>query len=65
MQSAFSLRLSKFGFNFYSMFVPDLLHEFELGVFKAFLIHFLRILHAAGNDCIQEFNKRYVVYLSD
>jgi hypothetical protein len=42
------------------MLVPDLMHEFELGVWKAILRHLMRILYAAGNDCIQEFNKRYV-----
>ncbi|KAF9555015.1 hypothetical protein CPC08DRAFT_643499, partial [Agrocybe pediades] len=58
-KNAFSKRLSKFGFNFYDMFVPDLLHEFELGVWKATFTHLLRILHAAANDCIQELNWRY------
>lgn len=38
------------------MFVPDLLHEFELGVWKAVLTHLLRILHAEGRDRIQIFN---------
>ncbi|GBE77722.1 hypothetical protein SCP_0106040 [Sparassis crispa] len=58
-RSAFSTRLSQFGFNFYSMFVPDLMHEFELGVWKAIFIHLLCILYAAGGDKIQEFNKRF------
>ncbi|PCH39218.1 hypothetical protein WOLCODRAFT_86414 [Wolfiporia cocos MD-104 SS10] len=58
-RSAFSQRLSKFGFNFYSMFVPDLLHEFELGVWKAVFTHLLRILYAEGKDRIQILNKRY------
>ncbi|KAG2740084.1 hypothetical protein P692DRAFT_201872694 [Suillus brevipes Sb2] len=57
--NAFSTRLSRFGFNFYSMFVPDLLHEFELGVFKAVFIHLLRVLYAHGNDTIQSLNRRY------
>ncbi|KIJ97621.1 hypothetical protein K443DRAFT_133777 [Laccaria amethystina LaAM-08-1] len=37
--NAFSKRLSKFGFNFHSMLAPDLLHEFELGVWKAVFTH--------------------------
>ena len=45
-------------FNFTSMFVVDLLHEFELGVWKATFIHLLRILYAVGGDAIQELNKR-------
>ncbi|KAH9898500.1 hypothetical protein C8Q73DRAFT_773146 [Cubamyces lactineus] len=58
-RSAFSTRLRDHGFNFYALFVPDLLHEFELGVWKSLFTHFLRLLHAAGNDTIQEFNKRF------
>ncbi|KAG2063384.1 hypothetical protein BDR04DRAFT_1123294 [Suillus decipiens] len=33
--SAFSTRSKRFGFNFYELFVPDLLHEFELGVMES------------------------------
>ena len=50
------------GLNFYSLFVPDLLHEFELGVWKSTLTHLIRILHAAGGDKVQEFNRRYVQF---
>jgi hypothetical protein len=57
-QNAFSAAFSKFGFNFYSMFVVDLLHEFELGVWKAVFTHLMRILYAAGNNCIQKLNER-------
>ena len=35
IKNAFSTRLFTFGFNFFSLFVPDLLHELELGVWKA------------------------------
>jgi hypothetical protein len=40
------------------MFVPDVLHEFELGVWKAIFTHFMRILYAAGNSSIQALNWR-------
>jgi hypothetical protein len=40
------------------MFIVDLLHEFELGVWKAVFTHLMRILYAAGDDCIQRLNKR-------
>jgi len=40
------------------MFVPDLLHEFELGVWKAVFIHLLRILHSCGENKIQTLNSR-------
>ncbi|KAH9922415.1 uncharacterized protein B0H18DRAFT_935413 [Fomitopsis serialis] len=57
-RSAFSERLSRFGFNHYSMFVPDVMHECELGVWKALLMHLLRILYAEGKERIQTFNQR-------
>ncbi|KAG2339698.1 hypothetical protein BDR05DRAFT_891420, partial [Suillus weaverae] len=57
--SAFLTRLTQFGFNFYSRFIPDLLHEFELGVWKAIFTHILRILYAYRNDTIQALNKQY------
>jgi hypothetical protein len=41
------------------MFVPDLMHEFELGVWKSVFAHLMRILHVVGNDQVQELNKRY------
>ena len=40
------------------MFVPDLLHEFELGVWKAVFTHLLRILYAIPGDAIQILNTR-------
>ena len=47
------------------MFVVDMLHEFELGVWKAIFTHLLRLLYAQGGNGILELNKRYfkpVVY---
>ncbi|KAI0369420.1 hypothetical protein BV20DRAFT_1036521 [Pilatotrama ljubarskyi] len=58
-QNAFSVRLREHGFNYYSLYVPDLMHEFELGVWKSVLTHILRILYAAGGDTIQELNRRF------
>lgn len=40
------------------MFAPDLLHEFELGVWKAVFKHLIRILYAQGGDAIQRLNDR-------
>jgi hypothetical protein len=45
------------------MFVPDLLHEFELGVWKALFIHLVRILYAVGDDVVGKLNKRSVLFL--
>ncbi|KAF8189074.1 hypothetical protein BJ912DRAFT_851013, partial [Pholiota molesta] len=57
--NAFSVKLSPHGFDYHSMFVPDLLHEFELGVWKATFAHLMRILLAEGGDAINQLNLRY------
>jgi hypothetical protein len=46
------------------MLVVDLMHEFELGVWKALLTHLVRILHSLGAATVQEFNHRYVLFFS-
>ena len=44
------------------MLVVDLLHEFELGVWKALFTHLIRILHAAAphGRLVAELDSRYV-----
>ncbi|KAF8205902.1 hypothetical protein K438DRAFT_1578500, partial [Mycena galopus ATCC 62051] len=56
-RNAFSL-LTSFGLSIFDMLVPDLMHEFELGVWKATFTH-LRILVANGGDSVQGLNDRY------
>ena len=58
MQNAFIDRLGE-TFDVFSLFVVDLLHEIELGVWKALLIHLIRMLVSLGGNSIQEFNSRY------
>ncbi|KAI0029051.1 hypothetical protein K488DRAFT_57250 [Vararia minispora EC-137] len=41
------------------MLVVDVMHEFELGVWKALLLQLIRILHALGPSTVQEFNERF------
>ncbi|KAI0028039.1 hypothetical protein K488DRAFT_59706 [Vararia minispora EC-137] len=41
------------------MLVVDLMHEFELGVWKGLLLQLIRILHALGPSTVQEFNERF------
>jgi hypothetical protein len=43
-QNAFSERLSRLDFNLFSIFVVDLMHEVELGVWKSLFLHLLRML---------------------
>jgi hypothetical protein len=44
------------------MLVVDLLHEFELGIWKALFTHLIRILHAAApyGGLVAELDSRYV-----
>ena len=44
------------------MLVVDLMHEFELGVWKATFIHLIRLLYAAapGGPLVTELNRRSV-----
>lgn len=58
LQSAFISALSQFGLDFFSLFVVDLMHEFELGVWKAVFTHLIRILHTQGTTVIAEFDRR-------
>jgi hypothetical protein len=40
------------------MLPNDLLHEFELGVWKDFFAHIIRILESLGLDKVQTFDER-------
>ncbi|KAI0363587.1 hypothetical protein BV20DRAFT_1031111 [Pilatotrama ljubarskyi] len=59
-QSAFSRRLGQFGFDIYRTLVPDLMHEFELGVWKSTVTHLIRILTSIGASAVNELNSRFV-----
>lgn len=58
LQNAFSQKLSPLGFCLYLMLVVDLLHEFELGVWKNFFIHLLRMLNATDKALVHELDRR-------
>ena len=60
-QNAFSECLAEFGFNMFSMVVVDLLHEIELGVWKAIFIHLLRILDCQHESLKHELDRRCVI----
>lgn len=67
-QNSFHDRLRHYGkeFNVSQMMVVDLLHEFELGVFKSLLTHLFRILHVASERpgaLTDILNTRYVEVL--
>ncbi|KAJ3557683.1 hypothetical protein NP233_g11677 [Leucocoprinus birnbaumii] len=55
--NAFSEVLSKFGFDYHQMFVPDLLHEFELGVAIQELNQRYRAIPLFSRDTIRRFSE--------
>ncbi|KAF7970284.1 hypothetical protein HWV62_24482 [Athelia sp. TMB] len=61
--NAFSKRLAPLGFDIYSTLVVDLMHEFELGVWKGLFVHLLRILEAqsraTGTNLINQLDFRF------
>ncbi|KAG8684338.1 hypothetical protein FRC11_012248, partial [Ceratobasidium sp. 423] len=61
-KSAFTIRLSKDSENPFLInrtLVPDLMHEFELGVWKSIFVHLIRMLETEGSDVVAEFNYRF------
>ena len=62
LQNAFVEQLGV-SFNPSNMLVVDLMHEFELGVWKTLFTHLIRLLYAAGNGTdrlVLELDRRYV-----
>jgi hypothetical protein len=62
LQNVFAEKLGSLGLNPFKMLVVDLMHEFELGVWKAVFSHLVRILYAAGASgrLVVELDRRYV-----
>ena len=46
------------GLNVYDLLTVDLLHEIELGVWKALFTHIIRILSAQSSSAVSEFDRR-------
>jgi hypothetical protein len=63
LQNMFAEKLGSFGFDPFVMLVVDLMHKFELGVWKAIFTHLLRILYAIapGGSLVTELNQQFVV----
>ena len=57
-QNAFSEQLAEFTFKFFLLFVVNLLHKFELGIWKMIFMHLMHILQAAGGLAVNELNWR-------
>jgi len=57
-QNAFLNKPAQFGFVLFSMLVVDLMHKFELGVWKAIFIHLLHILDCQNESLKHELDNR-------
>ncbi|KAF7964872.1 hypothetical protein HWV62_1965 [Athelia sp. TMB] len=60
--NAFSRKLGPHGFNVFKALLPDLMHEVEIGGWKALFIHLLRILEVHNKTTrttLKEFNRRF------
>ncbi|KAI0310371.1 hypothetical protein OF83DRAFT_1070654, partial [Amylostereum chailletii] len=60
-QNAFSSRLGHLGFNINTILTPDILHDFELGVWKSLFIHLLRLVEYHSPEYLHELDRRYRV----
>ena len=58
MQNSFTRFLSPHGFDIFQALTVDLLHEFELGVWKAVFIHLIRILLSIDAALVHELDHR-------
>ncbi|KIJ58031.1 hypothetical protein HYDPIDRAFT_103402, partial [Hydnomerulius pinastri MD-312] len=56
--NTFSDWLHPFGFNLFIMLVVNLLHEFEIGVWKVIFTHLLRILDSLKEGQLHELDRR-------
>ncbi|KAF8583687.1 hypothetical protein K439DRAFT_1647169 [Ramaria rubella] len=57
-ENTFSKTMTSYLYNKFVMFVINLMHEFELGVWKAVLTHLIRLLSELGADKVNELNQR-------
>ncbi|KIN98947.1 hypothetical protein M404DRAFT_156535 [Pisolithus tinctorius Marx 270] len=57
--NSFADILGPFGLDIFAIITVDLLHEFELGVFKSVFKHLLRLLHSISPDTVISLDKRY------
>ena len=62
LKNIFPEKLGIFGFDPYQMLIVDLMHEFELWVWKAVFTHLIHILYTAGSSggLVSELDKWYM-----
>ena len=58
LQNAFSEKLLCHNFDHFKMHPVDMLHDFEVGEWKAILAHLVRMLRSLKGDLVEELNHR-------
>ncbi|EGO29002.1 hypothetical protein SERLADRAFT_433018 [Serpula lacrymans var. lacrymans S7.9] len=58
-KNAFAERLSPFGFDSFQISVVDLMHEFELGVWKSTFTHLICLLFSISHSAVADLDARY------
>ena len=61
-KNTFSEKLGRHSLNFFALLVVDLMHEFELGIWKSLFVHLLRILYCQDKSRADELDCRYVLF---
>ncbi|THU91216.1 hypothetical protein K435DRAFT_820896 [Dendrothele bispora CBS 962.96] len=59
-RNSFSMLFAEHGFDYLKMFPNDLLHEIEIGTWKAIFLHLLRLLDTMKSDLLDELDERYI-----
>jgi hypothetical protein len=57
-QNAFSTLLGDLGLDVFHLLVPDILHEFEVGIWKAVFTHLIRMLQSINEELVYELDQR-------
>jgi hypothetical protein len=60
-QNAFFEQLFKHRLDYHTMLMPNLLYEFELGVWKAVFMHLILMLFSLGDHLVAELDARCVL----
>ncbi|KAG6825451.1 hypothetical protein H0H92_003666 [Tricholoma furcatifolium] len=59
IENAFSSLLLSTKQNYFDLFVPDIMHEIELGVWKQIFTHLIRMLQTYGSSSVTKLDSRY------
>ncbi|EGO03207.1 hypothetical protein SERLA73DRAFT_46200, partial [Serpula lacrymans var. lacrymans S7.3] len=57
--NVFAERLTPFGFDSFQISVVDLMHEFELGVWKSTFTHLICLLFSISHSAVADLDARY------